>query len=163
MARLTPVTADKPFYTRDQYPVVFLTGNMLHSSPVFGVVSLTGRLSGMPTPDGGKLRVGNLGFVPAQPDDLAGYSLGWLGEMRLTLDVFRDLGAAFIVALLLILSAAGRLLPLVHHAAGGDGRHAPGGGGRVPRPLADAPAVYRHLHDRRHRPGWHRGAQRSAV
>jgi multidrug efflux pump subunit AcrB len=102
VARLTPVIADKPFYTRDQYPVVFLTGNMLHSSPVFGVVSLTGLLSGMPTPDGGRLRVGNLGFVPAQPDDLTGYSLGWLGEMRLTLDVFRDLGAAFIVALLLI-------------------------------------------------------------
>jgi multidrug efflux pump subunit AcrB len=40
--------------------------------------------------------------MPAQPDDMSAYSLFWLGEMRLTLDVFRDLGGAFIIALLLI-------------------------------------------------------------
>jgi multidrug efflux pump subunit AcrB len=33
---------------------------------------------------------------------VAGYSLRWDGEMRLTLDVFRDLGSAFAVAIVLI-------------------------------------------------------------
>ncbi len=102
VARVVPVAAAKAYYTRDQYPTVYLSGNMLRSSPVYGVVSLTGRLSGMPLADGGRLTVDNLGFVPAQPQDLSGYQLAWLGEMRLTLDVFRDLGAAFIVALMLI-------------------------------------------------------------
>jgi len=74
----------------------------LRSSPVYGVISLTKKLSGLALPNGQKLSVGNLGFVAAQPDDVAHYTLHWLGEMRLTLDVFRDLGAAFIVALLLI-------------------------------------------------------------
>jgi len=45
---------------------------------------------------------GNLGFNDAQPKDLSKYQLLWGGEMRLTLDVFRDLGSAFIVALVLI-------------------------------------------------------------
>lgn len=102
VASLEKVTQAKAYYTRDQYPVVMLAGNMLHSSPVYGVISLTQRLGGTALPDGSKLRVDNLGFVPAQPDNLTHYTLSWLGEMRLTLDVFRDLGAAFMVALLLI-------------------------------------------------------------
>ncbi len=96
------VTANQPFYTRDQHPVAYVTGHMLRSSPVYGVVTLTKRLDGRALANGQHLEVDNLGFVASQPNDLASYTLAWLGEMRLTLDVFRDLGAAFIVALLLI-------------------------------------------------------------
>lgn len=96
------VTAEQPYYTRDQHPVAYVTGHMLHSSPVYGVIALTKWLSGLPVVQGQHLTVGNLGFVPAQPNDVSSYSLFWLGEMRLTLDVFRDLGSAFIVALLSI-------------------------------------------------------------
>ncbi|HUZ92330.1 MAG TPA: efflux RND transporter permease subunit, partial [Methylocella sp.] len=102
IATIERVSADQPIYTRDQHPVVYITGHMLHSSPVYGVVTLTELLSGSQAADGQHLNVGNLGFVPAQPDDVSFYNLFWLGEMRLTLDVFRDLGVAFIVALLLI-------------------------------------------------------------
>ncbi|HUI21866.1 MAG TPA: efflux RND transporter permease subunit [Methylocella sp.] len=96
------VAADQPIFTRDQHPVVYVTGHMLQSSPVYGVVTLTKLLSGSVVGDGQHLKVGNYGFTPAQPDDVGYYNLFWLGEMRLTLDVFRDLGVAFIVALLLI-------------------------------------------------------------
>jgi multidrug efflux pump subunit AcrB len=96
------VAADQPIYTRDQHPVVYITGHMLRSSPVYGVVTLTKFLSGSQVGDGQHLTVGNFGFAPAQPDDVGYYNLFWLGEMRLTLDVFRDLGVAFGVALLLI-------------------------------------------------------------
>jgi multidrug efflux pump subunit AcrB len=102
VADVEAVTADKTFYTRDQYPVVYLAGYMLRSSPVYGVVTLTSMLNGKDLGDGHRLSVGNLGFAPSQPQNITGYQLHWLGEMRLTLDVFRDLGAAFIVALLLI-------------------------------------------------------------
>jgi multidrug efflux pump subunit AcrB len=44
----------------------------------------------------------NLGFIEAQPKDVTDYTLLWGGEMRLTLDVFRDMGSAFIVALVFI-------------------------------------------------------------
>ena len=102
MARIKTVAADQPIYTRDQHLVAYITGHMLYSSPVNGVVTLTKLLSGLKIGDAQRLKVDNFGFTPSKPDDVASYNLFWLGEMRLTLDVFRDLGAAFIVALLLI-------------------------------------------------------------
>jgi len=97
-----PGTAEKPIYTKDQHPVVYVSGDMLHGSPVSGVVTLQKELNGMRLAGGGHLTADNLGFVDKNPDDVSHYKLFWGGEMRLTLDVFRDLGSAFIVALLLI-------------------------------------------------------------
>ena len=102
IAEIENVAAAQPIFTRDQHPVVYVTGHMLQSSPVYGVVTLTKLLSGSVVRDDQHLTVGNYGFTPAQPDGTGSYNLFWLGEMRLTLDVFRDLGVAFIVALLLI-------------------------------------------------------------
>lgn len=93
---------EKPYYTRDQHPVVYLAGKMLKSSPVYGVIWLTRQLEGLKLGAGSRLHVGNLGFTDSQPQQLQKVQLFWLGEMRLTLNVFRDLGAAFVVALLLI-------------------------------------------------------------
>ena len=92
----------KPFYSKDQHPVVYVSGETLQASPVNAVLSLQGRLDGAGLPDGTLLHAGNLGFTAATPDDVSRYQLAWDGEMRLTLDVFRDLGSAFIVALIFI-------------------------------------------------------------
>ena len=92
----------KPIYTKEQHPVVYVSGETLGGSPVNAVLALQGELNGMTLPDGITLKAGNLGFVRATPDDLSRYQLQWDGEMRLTLDVFRDLGSAFIVALIFI-------------------------------------------------------------
>ncbi|MGK9449907.1 efflux RND transporter permease subunit [Acidithiobacillus caldus] len=92
---------DKPIIDRDQHRVVYVTGDLLGSSPVYAVLSLNHWLDGK-TLDGVRLHTGNLGFVPAQPKDITHYQILWGGDMRLTLDVFRDLGAAFIVALVFI-------------------------------------------------------------
>ena len=92
----------KPIYTKDQHPVVYVSGDMLHGSPVSGVVTLQKELNGMQLAGGEHLTADNLGFIDKRPDDVNHYQLFWGGEMRLTLDVFRDLGSAFIVALMLI-------------------------------------------------------------
>ena len=92
----------KPIYTQDQHPVVYVSGETLEGSPVNAVLALQHELNNKKLPDGTTLHAGNLGFVSATPDDVSRYQLHWGGEMRLTLDVFRDLGAAFIVALVLI-------------------------------------------------------------
>ena len=102
VATLRKIRRARPYYTRDQYPVVYISGHMLESSPVYGVLALTGMLDGQRLPGGRKLRVGNLGFVSSVPHNLDHVALYWLGEMRLTLNVFRDLGSAFLVALVLI-------------------------------------------------------------
>lgn len=98
VANLQRVKAQKPIWTRDQHPLVYVTGEVMGSSPAFAVMAITQQLEQAPW----HLSVGNLGFQAQQPEPQVGNQLLWLGEMRLTLDVFRDLGAAFIVAIVLI-------------------------------------------------------------
>lgn len=102
IASVERVTQAKPYYGRDQHSMVMVGGELLRSSPVYAVLSLDKMLDGVELPNGVKFTTGNLGFVQAQPKDVMDYTLLWGGEMRLTLDVFRDLGSAFIVAIILI-------------------------------------------------------------
>jgi multidrug efflux pump subunit AcrB len=102
VASMERVTLDKPILTRDQHPVVMVGGEMIASSPVYAVLALDRKLAEQPLKSGAVFRTGNLGFVEAQADDVASHHLLWGGEMRLTLDVFRDLGSAFMVALVFI-------------------------------------------------------------
>lgn len=95
-------TQAKPILTYDQNQVVYVMGEMITSSPVYGVTTLTGMLDGLQVGDQKKLMVDNLGFNAMPPEPITQYQFFWEGEMRLTLDVFRDLGTAFIGALVLI-------------------------------------------------------------
>ena len=88
----------KPVLTKDQIPLVYVTGEVLGSSPAYAVTSASQMLKKPPF----SLEVGNLGFHDEQPQNISKNQLFWLGEMRLTLDVFRDLGSAFIVAIVMI-------------------------------------------------------------
>lgn len=103
LAEIEEVLYAKPMLGRDQHQMVMLGGELLQSSPVYAVLSLDKMLDGVKLPESGvTFHTANLGFVAAQPDDVMNYSLLWGGEMRLTLDVFRDMGSAFIVALVFI-------------------------------------------------------------
>ncbi len=101
IATLRRVVEAKPIYDRDQHPTVMVGAELLRSSPVYAVLALDKMLDNK-TVGGAHFTTANLGFNDAQPKDLTGYQILWGGEMRLTLDVFRDLGSAFIVALVLI-------------------------------------------------------------
>jgi multidrug efflux pump subunit AcrB len=102
IARVEEVIQAKPIYSRDLHPVVMVGGEMLKSSPVYAVLALDQMLDEQPLKNGVRFSTGNLGFTEAAPKDVVDYTLLWGGEMRLTLDVFRDLGSAFIIALVLI-------------------------------------------------------------
>jgi multidrug efflux pump subunit AcrB len=102
IATVEKTTLAKPIYTRDQHPVVYVGGEMIHSSPVYATLSLNSMLDGKKLANGTTFSTGNLGFTDTPASDLKGYQLLWGGEMRLTLDVFRDLGSAFMVALVFI-------------------------------------------------------------
>jgi multidrug efflux pump subunit AcrB len=101
IATLNPVTLARPIYDRDQHQAVMVGGELLRSSPVYAVLALD-KLLDNKTTGGVKFTTANLGFNDSAPKDLSHYQILWGGEMRLTLDVFRDLGSAFIVALVLI-------------------------------------------------------------
>ncbi len=127
------------------------------------MLALDKMLDGKTLPNGAVFTTGNLGFTQAQPRDVVSNTLLWGGEMRLTLDVFRDLGSAFIVALILIyLMLVGYYksfaLPLIVMGAIPLTLV-----GVFPRTLDHRPGVHRHFHDRRHRPGRDRGAQLPAA
>ncbi|MGV6816318.1 MAG: efflux RND transporter permease subunit [Thiotrichales bacterium] len=92
----------KPIYSQDQHQVVYVMGDLLNASPVYATITLNSALNQVELPNGVTLSTANLGFVAATPDDVTNNELLWGGDMRLTLDVFRDLGAAFIVALVFI-------------------------------------------------------------
>jgi multidrug efflux pump subunit AcrB len=49
--------------------------------------------------NGKVLRTGNLTIQAQMPDTIDGYQLFWGGEMRMTLDIYRDLASALLVAL----------------------------------------------------------------
>ncbi|WP_044410836.1 efflux RND transporter permease subunit [Thiomicrospira microaerophila] len=93
----------KPIMGRDQHSMTMVSGELLRSSPVYAVLSLDKMIDNVTLPESGvTFQTANLGFLEAQPKDVTDYTLLWGGEMRLTLDVFRDMGSAFMVALVLI-------------------------------------------------------------
>lgn len=103
IATINEMTHAKPVMSRDQHSMVMIGGELLQSSPVYAVLTLDKMLDEVTLPESGvTFHTANLGFVQAQPKDVMDYTLLWGGEMRLTLDVFRDMGSAFIVALIFI-------------------------------------------------------------
>lgn len=103
IATINERVLEKPIMRRDQHSMVMVGGELLRSSPVYAVLTLDKMLDGVTLPESGvAFTTANLGFVEAQPKDVTDYTLLWGGEMRLTLDVFRDMGSAFIVALVFI-------------------------------------------------------------
>ncbi len=102
-ATVKKVTEAKPLLEKDLHPVVMVGGELLTSSPVFAILSLNNMLDDVVLEGAGvKFHTANLGFLPATPGSVMDYTLLWGGEMRLTLDVFRDMGSAFIIALIFI-------------------------------------------------------------
>lgn len=103
IATIQEMVQAKPVISRDQHRMVMVGGELLQSSPVYSVLTLDSMLDGVKLENSGvTFSTANLGFVEAQPKDVMDYTLLWGGEMRLTLDVFRDMGSAFIVALIFI-------------------------------------------------------------
>ena len=99
LVKIVPTTMDRPILHKDNERVVFIGGELADSVPIYAVLDLNRRLNGLTAPDGQPLRIGNLTFNPQAPDVIDGYQLLWDGEMRLMLDVYRDLTVALAVAL----------------------------------------------------------------
>jgi len=102
IAKVEEVVAPKPIYTKDGFPVVYVSGEPATGSQVYPLLDLDRRLDGAELLPGTALSTGGMGFTRATPNPAFHYQMLWEGEMRLTLDVFRDLGAAFMVAIVLI-------------------------------------------------------------
>jgi multidrug efflux pump subunit AcrB len=87
-------------YHKNLKPVVYVTGDVsgAEESPVYAIFRMNDDLDHLQLPAGYTLARYN-SSMPTSTDH---YSMKWDGEWQVTLDVFRDFGAAFAVVLVLI-------------------------------------------------------------
>lgn len=87
-------------YHKNLQPVIYVTGDVAGGldSPLYSILELGTKINKLAAPDGGKVAT----HLFNQPPDTETYSIKWDGEWQVTYEVFRDLGIAFAVVLLLI-------------------------------------------------------------
>ena len=91
---------DKSIYRKNQRRVVYVTADVAGSleSPVYAILNMSEKLKDIQVPEGYMLSE----EYTQQPFTQENYSLKWDGEWQITYEVFRDLGTAFAVVLLVI-------------------------------------------------------------
>lgn len=96
--------AEQPIYRKNLKPVIYVTGDVSGSveSPVYAILEMNKRISSLQAKEYGgadtNIQIYNLNqpFLESEP------SIKWDGEWHITLEVFRDLGIAFGVVMILI-------------------------------------------------------------
>jgi len=95
---------EQPIYRKNLKPVIYVTGDVADTieSPVYAIFAMNERLAALNGREfGGEedhVEIYNL----FQPFDTSEPAIKWDGEWHITLEVFRDLGLAFCVVLVLI-------------------------------------------------------------
>ncbi len=93
-------TLQKTIYRKDQKRVVYVTADMAGAleSPVYAILGMNEKLQKMKMPKGYKVNE----LYLEQPTDESDFTVKWDGEWQITLEVFRDLGVAFLVVIVII-------------------------------------------------------------
>jgi len=94
------VPEDPIIYHKDLRPLEYVVGDAVGrlGAPIYPMLEIDGKLQDYPTPDGQTLS----GTMTGKPDDDGLSAFEWAGEWTVTYETFRDMGAAFAVALVLI-------------------------------------------------------------
>jgi multidrug efflux pump subunit AcrB len=100
LVRVEHDVEDKSIYHKNLMPVTYVTADVagVVESPVYAILGIGDKVEELKAPDGGKIAQ----FTAAQPFSDATYAVKWDGEWHITYEVFRDMGIAFAVVLLLI-------------------------------------------------------------
>jgi multidrug efflux pump subunit AcrB len=90
----------KSIYRKNQKRVVYVMADMAGEleSPAYAILGMTDKLNEIPLPEGYKLDE----LYMNQPDFEDDYTVKWDGEWQITLEVFRDLGLAFLGVIVII-------------------------------------------------------------
>ena len=93
-------TLQKTIFRKDQKQVVYITADMAGGleSPVYAILGMKEKLEKIELPKGYKLNE----LYMEQPSDESDFAVKWDGEWQITLEVFRDLGAAFLIVIIII-------------------------------------------------------------
>lgn len=93
-------TISRPIYHKNLKPVVYVTGDVSGDteSPVYAILDMNEKLEKMDSPSGEKLKI----YYTEAPFSSNEWAMKWDGEWHVTYEVFRDMGAAFAVVIVLI-------------------------------------------------------------
>ena len=100
LVEIKQTTAAKSIYRKNQKRVVYVLADMAGEleSPAYAILGMDKKLKEIKLPEGYQLNEMYLG-QPEYEDD---FTVKWDGEWQITLEVFRDLGIAFLGAIILI-------------------------------------------------------------
>ena len=100
LVRAEEGTSERSIYHKNLQPVVYVTADVggRFESPVYAMLKLGKAIEALPLPEGYHIQQ----YTSHQPFLTDRYAVKWDGEWHITYEVFRDLGMAFAVVLLLI-------------------------------------------------------------
>jgi len=100
LVTVVPQTRERFIYHKNLRPVTYVVAEMAGAleAPVYGILAMEKKIRSLTGPDGQPLEVVSTHL----PEDSTRYSLKWDGEWHITYEVFRDMGVAFAVVLVLI-------------------------------------------------------------
>ena len=100
LVQVTPIDIDQPIYHKNLMPVVYVTGDVAgkKESPVYAILDMWKKIKAIELPEGYQIEQHTAGL----PDTDSRIAMKWDGEWHITYEVFRDLGIAFAVVLVLI-------------------------------------------------------------
>ena len=100
LVKVKESTLQNTIYRKDQKRVVYVTADMAGDleSPVYAILGMEEKLKQMSLPKGYAVNE----LYMEQPSDESNFTVKWDGEWQITLEVFRDLGVAFLVVILVI-------------------------------------------------------------
>jgi multidrug efflux pump subunit AcrB len=91
---------DKSIYRKDLHDVVYVTADVagVTESPVYAMLEMDKKIAALKLPDGHSVSP----LYTSLPESEAKTAMKWDGEWQITFEVFRDLGTAFAVVLVII-------------------------------------------------------------
>ncbi|MBU2906762.1 efflux RND transporter permease subunit [Arenibacter algicola] len=100
LVTIEQTTRAKSIYRKNQKRVVYVLADMAGEleSPVYAILGMTDKLKAMNLPKGYSIDE----LYIKQPDFEDNYTVKWDGEWQITLEVFRDLGLAFLGVIFII-------------------------------------------------------------
>lgn len=100
LVRVTSTIKEKPIYRKNQKRVVFVLADLAGrvEGPFYAMMEISEKLKDIKLPRGYEL---NESYT-TQPELEDNYTLKWDGEWDITLAMFRDLGIAFVIVLVII-------------------------------------------------------------
>ncbi|MDD5757734.1 MAG: efflux RND transporter permease subunit [Desulfobulbaceae bacterium] len=104
LVKVSQTPVDQPIYRKNLKPVIYVTGDVagIVESPVYAILEMNKRIAALDGRKFGSEKQAITLYNLKQPFSETEPAIKWDGEWHITLEVFRDLGLAFCVVMILI-------------------------------------------------------------